>query len=675
MYVRRIVPVIIAVMAVAFNGACVYAATYYMGSSSLFLHSSYKSCNIVDPVTKNRIVMPAKYSNTFISPAMTGAPELKGKETSFSASGCMTNMAAVNRVWTKDLGKTYPSYTDAKYYVYDLDAAYRKGTTNEFWVKNIALYNPELRRDNNPSKWELYDLRISIKPVLNNNYYLNTSKTRSGKFLLIEKSVVPNIAIYGPAQVVLNYDYYEAGTTRIKTPSTYATYDDIDYGQGLWLKDGIASPNGMNGPTYVAVTTDTNLSYKVFASNNREISQVNSALHEDIIQDAVGIYYSSSSFRLGFSSNYVNSKYTGALAGFQSNRRSMTDREPNTPFAWVETEGDRSYRCEAALKTYDETAYLNLQHVVADGYQTGNYFSKYVMRFRLPACIDGASAIKEAKVVSGYGADATTMFNIRMDGEYVLAEATAAALQSESFYGKTYTLSVPINVKDVSGVTSRDAIAKRLGIEVGDNGAFSMEASGDISISTRTGLSYDGLSSDSIRINGRLPIVTAGLRSPEGVSSGGSVSVRGEVDVTDHSSDAVKVKEIYLYIGNENGEELTPVKPSEISASDTEDSLEYIAAERLTVEDDYTSDNRTCVCMKYITEWSYRGKKNEFTEVITHPILIKSFTSRGEDGIRYINENVRISHSRWESGELNEELENTLRLKNPKQTISLNEVS
>lgn len=665
------------IMLLALSARPAFGATK-MATSSLFLHTSHEKYAAVDSVSKKRIVIPASYSNCFVNPSVTGDPKINSEKVTYSASGALTTCTSANKLIDADGAKSYPdSYTDDKFYVFDLNKAAKNGTTNTVWIRNMALYDNEKElTDNSMSKWSLYDLKISYKPVESSNYWINTSKTRSCRFLFVGKSLSPKLGIYGVSRCDITFEYYEAGTDNLKTLSSYLTYYDLDCGQGIWMRKALPAPSGMTGPTYVAVAQNSGLGYTVQTSGNKVIRQLTSESHDGIIQDAVGIYFSANKLVLGVSSNYYDSKYTGAFAGFGSSRKSMADREPNSLYEWIETENNLSEGMfNAVLSQYDEMFTYNIQHVVADGYESGAFFNSYVLTSQLPSF---ASAADDIRIISGT-TDVTSRFDIDISDDNVLTvTAKPDSLGAKSFYNNVYTVKVPMRINDVSELNSYDELASQLGAEINaDEGSIRWSNKSVISIETKTGQTYSSLESNEVACKAFFPVGTETLKAPGRTSINSRITVRGTVVIPYRFAfESVsilnrnrKVKGVLFYITDKDGRIIESTKTAgkciEDTGTDMNESCRDLSYRYQAVMDIAVPKGEYYTCMLTEYECMYNNNVSIHESIVRKPLLVQAYPSEGGNGIRYIDNNVSLSKSIWAEGDRKNLLETILLNSNP----------
>lgn len=643
-----------------------------MSTSSLFLHTSYEEYSTTDSVSKKKIVIPSSHSNCFVDPAVTGDPKINDKKISYSASGSKTTCTSANNRIDADGAKSYPNtFTDEKYYVFDIGKSITAGTTNIVWIRNMALYDNEMELTaNDQSRWALYDLKISFKPVVKSNCWINTSETRSCRFLFVGKSLTPKLAIYGMERCNVTFEYFEAGTSNPKTVSTYLTFKDLDMGQGIWMMKALEAPNGMQGPTYVAVAQDTNLGYTVNSNGSKTIRQLTSESHSGKIQDTVGIYYKASKLVLGMNSNYRDSKYTGAFGAFGSSKASMADRVPNKPYEWVETENNHSDGLfSTVFSQYDELFTYNIQHVVADGYEPGAYYSEYVLSSSLPGLADVAGSIR---VYDG-SSDVTSRFTIDVSSDNSLTvKAKSSALSDASFYNSIYTVKVPMRVRDAGSFNSYDELSEGLGTEVNrSEGSVRWSNKSHVSIKTKTGQQYSMIESNTVSCKAFFPIGIERLKAPGRTSQKSRIKVRGITTLpyrfafggSSILNRNRRIKGVLFYISDKDGRmiEGTETEGNLVSESEMDESAAEVIrtyASSIPVELS-AGEYLTCMCTEY--ECLYNDRLTVLKSIITKPLIVEAYPSSGTDGIRYIDENVTLRESVWSEGERKNLLESILK--------------
>ena len=290
-------------------------------------------------------------------------------------------------------------------------------------ARNLQLY------DNEKREYVKLDCRITIL-----DWEDETERSKLSHHIAIGKSARSAINTAGINESSLIWEYFLAGTDTPYNVKSNLTFDDIDAKQYIAFD--------ADQVTNQFVSEDTNLSYKFASGLNLYF---NPEVRDDVSRDpknAMGAAYHTDSLRFTYG---VDRKGTWCYFGYLN--YAMFKPTPNDPAKFVSDSDEKEHK-EVLLSNREETITYKVRQVVASGYAEETYLKNFLMEDTLEPCLQ----ILSAKVQQD-GKDCS-LFDVDTRGQKVTAAAKASALNSTSFYNKTYDLVIEAKIKD--GITDEE---------------------------------------------------------------------------------------------------------------------------------------------------------------------------------------------------------------------------
>lgn len=253
----------------------------------------------------------------------------------------------------------------------------------------------------------------------------------------------PGVMVQNCSWIELKYDFYVAGTTTPISVKGYSTWKDIDFDQGIVLKDGFVRTKAS---IFAVDGAQTNLAYQTVNGNPYFFDDHNSNATDEMPGHMITALYEGSTLKAVYT--FVRHTVSTTGGGAITNE---SDKYVSGPVSIQKrvSDNDEKMVVEDTLNQSPEPRKEGFTYTIT-ATTAGETEDTYYMTYEITDPFDQALNVNAAgiTITDESGTNVKGWFDISVSGSVLRVNAKSAMLRNASFYGKVYTITVPVTIHD-----------------------------------------------------------------------------------------------------------------------------------------------------------------------------------------------------------------------------------
>ncbi len=254
----------------------------------------------------------------------------------------------------------------------------------------------------------------------------------------------PGVMVQNCSWIELKYDFYVAGTTTPIVVKGYSTWKDIDFDQGIVLKDGFVRTKAS---IYAVDGAQSNLAYQTVNGNPYFFDDHNSNATDQMPGHMITALYEGSTLKAVYT--FVRHTVSTVGGGAITNESDKYLPGPVSIQKRV-SDNDEKMVAEDTLNQSPEPRKEGFTYTITAttaGETEDTYYMAYSIRDPFVEALNVNTA--GITIIDEKGSNVKGWFDIGISGSNVLTiSAKSTSLQNAGFYGKVFTINVPVTIKD-----------------------------------------------------------------------------------------------------------------------------------------------------------------------------------------------------------------------------------
>lgn len=253
----------------------------------------------------------------------------------------------------------------------------------------------------------------------------------------------PGVMVQNCSWIELKYDFYVAGTTTPISVKGYSTWKDIDFDQGIVLKDGFLRNKAS---VYAVDGAQTNLAYQTVNGNPYFFDDHNSNATDEMPGHMITALYEGSTLKAVYT--FVRHTVSTTGGGAITNESDKYVPGPVSIQKRV-SDNDEKLVVEDTLNQSPEPRKEGFSYTLTVT-TAGETEDTYYMTYEITDPIDEALNVNAAgiTITDEKGTNVKGWFDVSVSGSILRVNAKSSMLRNASFYGKVYTITVPVTIHD-----------------------------------------------------------------------------------------------------------------------------------------------------------------------------------------------------------------------------------